>query len=180
MTTYEIQQTPLKIPNSDLKVSDGARQQKLPKKEFGAALNFDAYITDVPATHSISNEIAPEVLRNKPKKGQKEEYLFKSKLVSDLSFSGYVVDVPISRKTSDEIASEVLKDKEKTRSKLALWLLSLLGFTLASSFLVTGVMIFHPKANKESIKDLIGMVLTPQVSLLSCALCYYFGGNSKE
>lgn len=108
-------------------------------------------------------------------------------LDGQLNLSDYITSVPISQKMAEEIASEATKQiaksaeqRETTRGKLAMLLAKVFGCSLGASFLLIGLTIFNPNADKTAIKDLISQTITPQVTLLSFALGFYFGSNKES
>ncbi|MEH1777105.1 hypothetical protein [Nostoc sp.] len=108
-------------------------------------------------------------------------------LDAQLNLSDYITSVPISQKMTEEIAGEVAKQiaksaeqRETTRGKLAMWLVKVFGWSLGASFLLIGLTTFNPNADKTAIKDLISQTITPQVTLLSFALGFYFGSNKER
>ncbi|HEY9798721.1 MAG TPA: hypothetical protein V6D25_00060 [Leptolyngbyaceae cyanobacterium] len=109
------------------------------------------------------------------------------KLDGELNPSDYITSFPISQKMAKEIASEVAKQlaksteqRETTRSELAMWLAKVFGCSLGASFILIGLTTFNPNADKTAIKDLISQTITPQVTLLSFALGFYFGSNKEK
>ncbi|WP_051424249.1 hypothetical protein [Aphanizomenon flos-aquae] len=106
---------------------------------------------------------------------------------SELDLSDYVTSIPISQKMADEIAAEVARQlaksteqREETRSHLAMFLARVFGCTLGASFLLMTLITFSPNADKAAVKDFISQTLTPQVTLLSFALGFYFGSNKEK
>lgn len=100
-------------------------------------------------------------------------------LDGELNPSDYVTSVPVSQKTVNELSNSLAKQREAFRSKLAMRLTKIFGFSLGACFLLILITSIYPPANKAEIKDLISVTITPQVTLLSFALGFYFG-NSKE
>ena len=59
-------------------------------------------------------------------------------------------------------------------------LTKIFGFSLGASFLLILITSIHPNAKKAEVKDLISVTITPQVTLLSFALGFYFGNNKEN
>ncbi|MCC5609785.1 hypothetical protein LC612_24155 [Nostoc sp. CHAB 5834] len=104
-----------------------------------------------------------------------------------LNLSDYVTSIPISQKTAGEIEAEAARQlaksaqqRENTRSKLAMFLAKVFGFSLGATFLLIGITAFNPNTDKALVKDLISQTITPQVTLLSFALGFYFGSNKDS
>jgi len=98
----------------------------------------------------------------------------------DLDLSDYVQSLPVSRKTAEDIQQWSIKRRENTRTKLAMRLGNLFGGTLLFTVVLIGVVALNPKADKELIKFLIPQVITPQVTLLSIALTFYFTSKDEK
>ena len=101
-------------------------------------------------------------------------------LDGELNPSDYITSVPISHKTDKDLSAFLAKKKEAVRSKLAMRLTKIFGFSLAFCFLLILIASVYPPANNAEIKDLILAVVTPQVTLLSFALGFYFGSNKES
>jgi|GEM_PF-2732972 len=99
-------------------------------------------------------------------------------LRGDLNIADYLRDVPPTKKVVQDISVWTEKQRETTRTKLVLWLVKLLGYSLLGIFVLTGVATFNPKADKELIKGLVPQLITTQVTLLGVAFGYYF--SNKE
>jgi len=103
-------------------------------------------------------------------------------LSGELNIRDFIHDIAASQKTAEEVAewhkAQLGQQQETTRSSLASRLTMMFGSTLASTYILLGVSIVNPSADKALIKDITSMVITPQVALLGAALGYYFG--SKE
>lgn len=100
-------------------------------------------------------------------------------LEGELNISDYVQDVPSTRKTVCDIDAWAKKQQEQTRTCLASRLSTMFGFSLLITILLVGVAAFSPKADKTFIKDVIPLVITPQVTLLGVALTFYFTSKEK-
>jgi len=99
-------------------------------------------------------------------------------LRGDLNIADYLRDVPPTKKVVQDISVWTEEQRETTRTKLVLWLVKLLGYSLLGIFVLTGVATFNPKADKELIKGLVPQLITTQVTLLGVAFGYYF--SNKE
>ncbi|PZV10674.1 MAG: hypothetical protein DCF22_16045, partial [Leptolyngbya sp.] len=82
-------------------------------------------------------------------------------------------------KTVYDIDIWAKKQQEQTRTCLASRLSTMFGFSLLITILLVGVAAFSPKADKAFIKDVIPLVITPQVTLLGVALTFYFTSKEK-
>ncbi|MEM7555278.1 MAG: hypothetical protein AAF378_14480 [Cyanobacteria bacterium P01_A01_bin.84] len=101
-------------------------------------------------------------------------------LNAELRLEDYITSVPASEKTTKELSSSIAKQREAFRSKLAMRLTKIFGFSLGASFLLILITSIHPNAKQAETKDLILAVITPQVTLLSFALGFYFGSNKES
>ncbi|MBC1225262.1 hypothetical protein GNF10_34210 [Nostoc sp. UCD121] len=104
-------------------------------------------------------------------------------LNTELDLTDYLTSVPISQKTADELVKQIAKStnqREDTRSKLAMFLAKVFGCTLGASYLLMALTAFNPNVDKAAIKDLISQTTTPQVTLLSFALGFYFASNKDK
>ena len=81
--------------------------------------------------------------------------------------------------------------QEITRSKLATFLLQILGGTLIASFVLISILTFMVisidenkkdtfKENSALVKDLITFIITAQTGLIGTALGFYFGSKSNN
>lgn len=100
-------------------------------------------------------------------------------LDGELNLSDYVSDVPITKKTAQELVESLAKQREQTRTCLASRLSTFFGCTLLSTLIWVGAASFSEKADKTFIKDVIPLVITPQVTLLGVALTFYFTSKEK-
>lgn len=101
-------------------------------------------------------------------------------LDGELNLSNYVGDVPLTKKTAKEVDDWAKKQQEQTRTCLASRLSTLFCCTLLSTLVWIGVASFSEKADKAFIKDVIPVVITPQVTLLGVALTFYFTNKEKS
>jgi hypothetical protein len=100
-------------------------------------------------------------------------------LDGELNISDYVGDAPLAKKTAQEMDEWARKQREQTRTCLASRLSTLFGCTLLSTLIWVGAASFSEKADKTFIKDVIPLVITPQVTLLGVALTFYFTSKEK-
>jgi hypothetical protein len=98
----------------------------------------------------------------------------------ELRLSDYVHDVPASPKTTREVAAWANRYREVTRRRIAMWLVRVFASTMAMTFLLAGVGAFCPGTDKEFIKDLLSLVITPQSTLLGVALTFYFTTKEED
>ena len=101
-------------------------------------------------------------------------------LDGSLNPSQYIGDIKPDNKTVSNIQDWAAQQKETTRARLAMMLAKCLGGSLIATYLLMGVAAFSPNADKVFIKDLIPLVITPQVTLLGVALGYYFGAKEED
>jgi hypothetical protein len=71
------------------------------------------------------------------------------------------------------------RKRELARLKLVDTLAKYLGISLLATFLLMGLAAFNPSADKVFVKDLIPIVLGPQITLLSVIVGYYFGAKAN-
>jgi hypothetical protein len=91
-------------------------------------------------------------------------------LDSELNISDYIVEAKSKYRT--------LYQQEDTRTHLAIVLAKLFGVTIAGTFTLLIIAVFHSNnstLDSSLIKDIATMLITPQVTLLGMALGYYFG-----
>jgi hypothetical protein len=94
---------------------------------------------------------------------------------SKLNISNPIVSILPSKKECQNVeASVVLQNREQTRSKIANRLLTMLASSLLASFVLVGLSSLIPNSDKGFLKDLIPLVVTPQVGLLGVAIGFYF------
>ena len=122
-------------------------------------------VSNTEAQHSalVKNEVKPDI-----------------NLEGELKLNDYISDVPASHKTIDELADWTSKQREMTRTNIATWLVKTFGCSLGVTFLMVGLAAFNPNADKTFIKDIIPLVLGPQVTILAGAVGYYFGSTKEK
>jgi hypothetical protein len=98
------------------------------------------------------------------------------KIVLDgqLDISNYIISVSPSEEVYKNVESWVDKNREGTRSKIANCLLTMFATSLVTTFALVGVSSLMPKSDKGLLKDLIPLIITPQVSLLGVTIGFYF------
>lgn len=102
-------------------------------------------------------------------------------LDSQVNPEDLVTSIKLDAKTANEISKIVSKvqdeEREKSRSKLAMSFTKIFSFSLVGSFILILVTATYPKAHNLDVKDLISVIITPQVTLLSFTFGYYFGNK---
>lgn len=94
------------------------------------------------------------------------------------------VSEELTSQEKESLKDFLLKSREETRSAIAKRLIMLLGITVASTIILSGVVILAPSdaADRESkftfSKDVFSILLSTQTGLIGAALGFYFG--SKE
>jgi hypothetical protein len=91
-----------------------------------------------------------------------------------LDIGDYRISVPPSKEVCQYLEAWVGKNREQTRSKIANRLVTMFAFSLSATFVLVGLSSLVPQSDKGLLKDLIPLVVTPQVALLGVALGFYF------
>ncbi|MGD1703309.1 hypothetical protein [Dapis sp. BLCC M229] len=65
-------------------------------------------------------------------------------------------------------------EQEKTRKNIAEKLLISFGASLGITYLLVGLASIYPQLDKSFIREMIPIIITPQVTLLGFALGFYF------
>jgi len=99
-------------------------------------------------------------------------------LERELDPSYYVGDSAPTLDTTRTIQEWLTQKRETTRTDLSMLLAKALVCFLAVTFILMSVAAFSPAADKAFIKDIIPLVITPQVTLIGVALGFYFGTKS--
>ena len=94
-----------------------------------------------------------------------------------LDIGDYRISVPPSKEVCQDVEAWVGKNREQTRSKIANRLVTMFAFSLSATFVLVGLSSLVPQSDKGLLKDLIPLVVTPQVALLGVALGFYFDKN---
>ena len=95
-------------------------------------------------------------------------------LNGQLDISNYVISVPPSKEVSQNVKAWVSKNRELTRSKITNFLLTIFAASLITAFILVGVSPLMPNPDQGLLKDLIPLIITPQVGLLLVAIRFYF------
>ena len=100
-------------------------------------------------------------------------------LSGSLSLGDYIQEVQINNEAVEQIHAWTVKKRESTRSRLSLRLVNFFGASLVACFLLFAASAFNPEVDSSTIKDLMTQLITPQITLLSVALGFYFGQKDK-
>ena len=65
-------------------------------------------------------------------------------------------------------------EQEKTRKNIAEKLLVFFGASLGITYLMIGLASIYPESDQQFIREMIPIIITPQVTLLGVALGFYF------
>ena len=98
------------------------------------------------------------------------------KIVLDgqLDISNYIISVSPSKEVCQDVEEWVSKNRDRTRTKIANCLLTMFGTSLVTTFALVGVSSLMPNSDKGLLKDLLPLIITPQVSLLGVTIGFYF------
>lgn len=96
-----------------------------------------------------------------------------------LTISDHIADVAPTANMVRDVDDWAKGQRERTRSNLASRLSTWFGGTLLLTLFWVGAASFSEKADKTFVKDVIPLVITPQVTLLGVALTFYFTSNDK-
>jgi len=94
------------------------------------------------------------------------------------------VSEELTSQEKESLKSHLLRSREETRSAIAKRLIALLGITVASTIILSGVVILTPSNDSDRdskftfSKDVFSILLSTQTGLIGAALGFYFG--SKE
>lgn len=100
-------------------------------------------------------------------------------LDGELIISDHIGNDPLTKKTAQDVDEWTRKQREQTRTCLASRLSTFFGCTLLLTLIWVGTASFSEKADKAFIRDVIPLVVTPQVTLLGVALTFYFTSKEK-
>ena len=95
-------------------------------------------------------------------------------LDSKLDISNYILSVTPSEEVRQNVEAWVGKNRERTRSKIANRLLTMFTTSLVTTFVLVGVSSLMPNSDRGLLKDLIPLIITPQVGLLGVTIGFYF------
>lgn len=107
----------------------------------------------------------------------------KATLLKKLDESTTYIEIGSDINLSEHILERPYKDsnlEQETRSKIALWLVKMLGFSFAVTIPLMSLTAFVPQVDKNYIKDLNQTLILPQVTLVAMALGYYFGVKKED
>ena len=98
------------------------------------------------------------------------------KIVLDgqLDISNYIISVSPSKEVCQDVEEWVSKNRDRTRTKIANCLLTMFATSLVTTFALVGVSSLMPNSDKGLLKDLIPLIITPQVGLLGVTIGFYF------
>ena len=95
-------------------------------------------------------------------------------LIGQLDISNYILSVPPSEEVRQNVEAWVGRNRERTRSKIANRLLTMFATSLVTTFVLVGVSSLMPNSDKGLLKDLIPLIITPQVGWLGVTIGFYF------
>ena len=95
-------------------------------------------------------------------------------LIGQLDISNYITSVSPSKEVCQNVEDWVSKNRDRTRTKIANCLLTMFGTSLVTTFALVGVSSLMPNSDKGLLKDLLPLIITPQVSLLGVTIGFYF------
>jgi hypothetical protein len=86
----------------------------------------------------------------------------------------YISSVYRSKEVCQDLEDWLSKNRDRTRTKIANCLLTMFGTSLVTTFALVGVSSLMPNSDKGLLKDLLPLIITPQVSLLGVTIGFYF------
>ncbi|NET27095.1 hypothetical protein [Okeania sp. SIO1I7] len=92
----------------------------------------------------------------------------------DRYIQNYISDKDLSPENKKHIYKWVKVEQEKTRKNIAEKLLVFFGGSLVITYLLIGLASISPQSDKQFIREMIPIIITPQVTLLGVALGFYF------
>ncbi|NEO53480.1 MAG: hypothetical protein F6K54_10525 [Okeania sp. SIO3B5] len=92
----------------------------------------------------------------------------------DSYIQNYISDKDLSHENKKQIYKWVKVEQEKTRKNIAEKLLVFFGASLGITYLLIGLASISPQSDKQFIREMIPIIITPQVTLLGVALGFYF------
>ncbi|MEG4808186.1 hypothetical protein QUA82_11120 [Microcoleus sp. F8-D3] len=95
-------------------------------------------------------------------------------LTGELEIDNYISSVSPSKEVCQGVEDWVSKNRDRTRTKIANCLLTMFGTSLVTTFALVGVSSLMPNSDKGLLKDLLPLMITPQVSLLGVTIGFYF------
>ena len=99
----------------------------------------------------------------------------------ELNLSDYILEVEPNERTVQAMYAWTVRKRELTKEKLLRCLTKTFAGSLAASFLLVGVAVANPNVDKGFVKDVIPMIISPQVTLLGGAFgAYVFHSRSTR
>jgi hypothetical protein len=95
-------------------------------------------------------------------------------LTGQLDIDNYISSVSPSKEVCQDVEDWVSKNRDRTRTKIANCLLTMFATSLVTTFVLVGVSSLMPNSDKGLLKDLLPLIITPQVSLLGVTIGFYF------
>ena len=95
-------------------------------------------------------------------------------LTGQLDIGNYITSASPSKEVCQNVEDWVSKNRDRTRTKIANCLLTMFGTSLVTTFALVGVSSLMPNSDKGLLKDLLPLIITPQVSLLGVTIGFYF------
>lgn len=95
-------------------------------------------------------------------------------LTGELDIDNYISNVSPSKEVCQDLEDWVRQNRDRTRSKIANYLLGIFAGSLVTTFALVGVSSLMPNSDKGLLKDLLPLIITPQVSLLGVTIGFYF------
>ena len=95
-------------------------------------------------------------------------------LTGELDIDNYISSVSPSKEVCQDVEDWVSKNRDRTRTKIANCLLTMFATSLVTTFALVGVSSLRPNSDKGLLKDLLPLIITPQVSLLGVTIGFYF------
>jgi len=109
----------------------------------------------------------PEILENLETKNPETPDI-------DSYIQKYIDDKNASPETIKYISKLAKFEQEKTRKNISEKLLVFFGASLGITYLLIGLASIYPQSDKQFIREMIPIIITPQVTLLGVALGFYF------
>ncbi len=96
--------------------------------------------------------------------------------ISDVDgyIQNYISDKDLSPENKKHINKWAKVEQEKTRKNIADKLLVFFGCSLGITYLLVVLASIYPKSDQPFIREMIPIIITPQVTLLGVALGFYF------
>ena len=101
-------------------------------------------------------------------------------LNGELNLPDYIQVVQPTPGTVENLKAWVTLQHEVTKAKLLGDLTKGFGLTLAFSFVLIWTAVTNPEIDKEFIKEIIPLILTPQITLLGGAYALYSKQHTKN